>query len=290
MRRSVVVLLAVLLTSCGNKPQDKKSAEMLNLPSVASEPALDSQTPATTTAARIAYSYTVTYAFDRRTVAQAQGKHIALCRRLGPQRCLVVRSTLNTPGPADHIITDEAVLLVDARIANDINRQLDALAITEGAKLSNRQVEAEDVTRQVIDTDARVRAKQALAERLLTIIRAGNGKVSELVEAERAYAATQEELDSARAEQANLAQRVAMSRISINYAFNDTPGQGSPVRASLAEAGNTLNMSIAALLTATVAVVPWLFAGAIALALIRLIRRKMGWQWPRRTKSILPPA
>ncbi|HKY81399.1 MAG TPA: DUF4349 domain-containing protein [Sphingobium sp.] len=202
----------------------------------------------------------------------------------------MVKSTLNTPGPHDHIVTDEAVLLVDARIANEINRQLDVLAISDGATMSNRQVEAEDVTRQVIDADARVRAKQALAERLLAIIRSGNGKVSELVEAERAYAATQEELDSARAEQAGLAQQVAMSRVSINYAFNDTPGRGSPIRSSLAETGETLSMSIAALLTAIVAALPWLFAGAIAIALVRWIRRKMGWRWPRRTQSVLPPA
>lgn len=259
-----------------------KSAEMLNVVDVASEPAPNNNA---ITGPRIAYSYTVTYAFDRRTVAQVQGQQISLCRRLGAQRCLVIKSTLNTPGPDDHIVTDEAVLLIDARTANEINRQLDALATSGGATLSNRQVEAEDVTRQVIDTDARVRAKQALAERLLAIIRSGNGKVSELVEAERAYAATQEELDSARAEQANLAQRVAMSRVSINYAFNDTPGRGSPVLTSLAEAGDTLETSVAALLTAIVAALPWLLAGGIVLTLVRWIRRKMGWRWPRRTSA-----
>lgn len=291
MRRNAVLLLVALLTSCGSKPQNMKSSEMLSLPEIATEPAPNiPATAATAAGPRIAYSYAVTYAFDRRTVARVQGRQIAFCRRLGSQRCLVVKSTLNTPGPHDHIVTDEAVLLVDARIANEINRQLDVLAISDGATMSNRQVEAEDVTRQVIDADARVRAKQALAERLLAIIRSGNGKVSELVEAERAYAATQEELDSARAEQAGLAQQVAMSRVSINYAFNDTPGRGSPIRSSLAETGETLSMSIAALLTAIVAALPWLFAGAIAIALVRWIRRKMGWRWPRRTQSVLPPA
>ena len=42
------------------------------------------------------------------------------------------------------------------------------------------------------------------------IIRAGKGNVGELVQAERAYATTQEELDAARAAQADLAQRVAV--------------------------------------------------------------------------------
>ena len=291
MRRNVVLLGVALLASCGSKPQDMKSSEMLNLLQVAAEPAPSIPNSAATIAGpSIAYSYTVTYTFDRRTVAKVQGRQIALCRRLGPQRCLVVKSTLNTPGPYDHFVTDEAILLVDARITNEINPQLDAIAIADGATLSNRQVEAEDVTRQVIDADARVRAKQALAERLLAIIQSGNGKVGELVEAERAYASTQEELDSARTEQASLAQRVAMSRISISYAFNDAPGRGSPIRSSIAQARETLSTSIAALLTAIVAALPWLVAGAIAIGLVRWIRRKMGWHWPRRTRSVLPPA
>ena len=241
--------------------------------------------PSTVSGPRIAYSYTVTYAFDRRTVGQVQGRQLALCHRLGPTRCLVVKSTLNAPGPGDHIVTDEAVLLVDAQLVGEVNRRLDALAIAGGATVANRQVEAEDVTRQVIDTDARVRAKQALADRLLTIIQSGKGKVGELVEAERAYAATQEELDAAQGEQASLAQRVAMSRVTISYAFDDTPGRQSPIRGSLAAAGETLAMSLAALVTATVAGLPWLVVGMLVLALFRWIRRKRGWRWPRRAQA-----
>ncbi len=237
---------------------------------------------------RIAYSYTVTYAFDRPTVAEVQGQQLALCRRLGSIRCLIVKSTLNAPGPDDHIVTDEAVLLVDARLAGEVNRRLDALAVAGGATTANRQVEAADVTRQVIDTDARVRAKQALATRLLAIVRSGKGNVGELVQAERAYATTQEELDAARGEQAHLAQRVAMSRVTISYAFDDSPGRHSPVRASFATAGDTLAASLAALITATVAGLPWIMAGTVVLALVRRVRRKRGWRWPRRAQTSPP--
>ena len=282
MRRTMFLLLAALLASCGSKPESIQSAERPDAAGAAREPAANAAGKAAD-GPRVAYNYTVTYAFEQRSVAQVQGQQMALCRKLGVQRCLVVKSTLSAPGPNDRIVMDEAVLMIDARAANAINRQLDALATAGGATLSNRQVEAEDVTRQVIDTDARVRAKQALAERLLAIIRSGNGKVGDLVEAERAYAATQEELDSARAEQAVLAQRVAMSRVAIHYVFDATPGRGSPIRASLAEAGDTLAASVAALLTAMVAIVPWVLTGGILLALVRWIRRKMGWRWPRRT-------
>lgn len=180
------------------------------------------------------------------------------------------------------------MLLVDAKMAGEVNRRLDALAVAGGATTANRQVDAEDVTRQVIDTDARVRAKQALAERLLTIIRSGNGKVGELVQAERAYADTQEELDAARGEQANLAQRVAMSRVTISYAFNDSPGRESPIWGSFAEAGDTLAMSLAALITAAVAGLPWVIVGILVVALVRWVRRKRGWRWPRRAQASQP--
>lgn len=287
MPRNAVLLTAVLLAACGQAPLAKQ-ADTLTTFNV-EEPA--SNAPASPTAVsgpRIAYSYAVTYEFDRRTVGQVQGQQLALCRQLGSTRCLIVKSTLNAPGPDDHIVTDEAVLLVDAQLIGEVNRRLDALAVAGGAKTANRQVEAEDVTRQVIDTDARVRAKQALVERLLGIIRSGKGKVGELVQAERAYAATQEELDAARGVQANLAQRVAMSRVTISYAFDDSPGRQSPVRASLAAASDTLATSLAALVTATVAGLPWVVVGLLVLALVRWVRRRRGWRWPRRAHS-LPP-
>ena len=292
MRGHIVLLAATLLVGCGREPGSMQAAEAPEMLDLGKPPSgAAGGAPAAAPAAagpRIAYSFTVTYAFDRRTVGQVQGRQLALCRGLGPTRCLVVKSTLNAPGPEDHVVTDEAVMLVDARLAGEINRRLDALATAGGATLANHQVEAEDVTRQVIDTDARVRAKQALAERLLAIIRSGAGKVGELVEAERAYATTQEELEAARGEQAELAQRVAMSRVTISYAFDDTPGRNSPVRASLATAGETLTASLAVLITAAIAVLPWVAAGALVVALLRWVRRKRGWRWPRRARTDSP--
>jgi len=53
-----------------------------------------------------------------------------------------------------------------------------------------------------------------------------------------------------------------VSRVTIDYSFDDTPGGRSPVRASLATAGDTLAKSVAALVTAIVAALPWLIVGA----------------------------
>lgn len=269
--------IAIVLAGCSGPPSELRSMKSTETFDVEEPPAEMPSPPAA--GSQIAYSYSVTYAFDRSTVAEVQGQQLDLCRRLGSGRCLVVRSSLNTPGPDDHVVTDEAVLMIDATRADAVTRRFDAIAERGGARRSNRQVEAEDVTRQVIDTDAKVRAKQALAERLLAIIRGGNGKVGELVAAERAYASTNEELEAAKAQQAALAQRVAMSKLTITYTFNDLPGGDSPVRASLATAGATLSASVAVMVTFIVAALPWIVTGGLLLFGLRRLARRRGWRW-----------
>ncbi len=275
---------ALLLAACGSAQNSSKTADMATF-DVIEPPA---EPPRVAQGPQIAYSHTVSYAFDRPTVGAVQGQQLALCRTLGTARCVVVKSSLTTPGPGDHVVTDEAVLLIDARQAEAINRRLDAIATAGGATVASRQVDAEDVTRQVIDVDASVRAKQALADRLLAIIRSGKGNVGELVQAERAYATTQQELDAARGQRADLARRVAMSALTIRYAFDDTPGRDSPIVASVAGAGETLSDSVATLLTVVIAALPWVVVGGVLLLLLRHVRRKRGWRWPRRPTTVVP--
>lgn len=284
----------VLLAGCG-KTQDMRRSEPMEMRSfdVAALPGIvaPDTAPAPAPGPQIAYTHAVTYAFTRQTVAAVQARQLALCRQLGPSRCLLVKSTLNNGGP-DDLVSSEAILLVDARLAGDLNGRFDAIATADGATVETRTTEAEDVTREVVDTDARVRAKQALATRLLAIINGHAGKVGELVEAEQAYAKTQEELDAARGEQAALSQRVRMSRITITYSYNPTTGVAAPVRHSIAAAGETLATSIGALVTFLVAVLPWalLLAGIAWLARRLHWRLRWPWQWFRRGTPMRAPA
>lgn len=308
MRRTGWLIAIALLAGC-SKPQQMRSSK-LNVFDVAPDQApsrfapesrfdiaappgivAPDAAPAPTPGPQIAYTHAVTYAFTRQTVAAVQARHLALCRQLGPARCLLIKSTLNNGGP-DDLVSSEAVLLVDARLASGLNGKLDAIATADGATVETRTTEAEDVTREVVDTDARVRAKQALATRLLAIINGHPGKVGELVEAEQAYAKTQEELDAARGEQAALAQRVAMSRITITYSYNPLTGASGPIRQSIGSAGETLAASIGALVTFLVAALPWALLLAGLVWLFRRLRWRLRWPWHwfRRGTPAAPPA
>ena len=143
------------------------------------------------------------------------------------------------------------------------------------ARRRARHVVADDVTRQVIDTDARVRAKQALAGRLFKLIGGTNGKVSEQVEAEKAFADTQGALDAARGEQSMLRQRVAISEIDIDYVATAARGGLAPVWQAAYGAGATLAASLAALVTFAVAALPWVLVLAASL----WVKRRLGWRW-----------
>lgn len=147
---------------------------------------------------QIAYSYTLSYNLQDGLIGSLQREHVAQCAALGATRCRVVSTQIYSSDDATGYGNGRASFLVDARLASAFIAKLDGQASAAGGSTSDRQVEAEDVTKEIIDNDARVRAKQALADRLMTLIRSADAKVGDLVAAERAFAETQEQLDAAR--------------------------------------------------------------------------------------------
>lgn len=285
MRAVMTGLACLALGGCGKAPnrmaRENLKAYDIQPPGIVTPPQSSAQAPPT--GPQIAYTYTATYALDDADIAPVQAGHVALCRRLGPARCLVVKTSLTGAERGGGTAGGETDILVDARIAADFGRRLDAMSQATGGSVAGRTLEAEDVTKQLIDTDARVRAKQALADRLLGLIRQTNARVADLVAAERAFAETQEELDAARSLQSALRQRVAMSEIHRTYVSTSTNSASAPIRRSIGDIGETLASSIAALVNVLVAALPWL----LLLAALVWVRRRFGWRWPLRRRT--PP-
>lgn len=292
MRRSWATLALLLLAACGRPQTMKRTAnEKLDVYDVATPPAAMEPSPPGITAApvprgpQIAYAYTFGYTLDDTAIAPAQAKATALCARLGQRRCLVVKSDLTRNPDAGG--SGSLSVLIDARLATRFGTELDRIAAAAGGEAAQRHVEAEDVTKQIVDTDARVRAKQALADRLLAIIRTSNGRVGDLVAAEKSYAEVQEELDAARSLQAELRQRVAMSRIDITYGSVRSEGTWGPVTRAFDGLTGSFASSIGAAITFVVVAIPWALLLAGVIWLLRRIGWRPRWPWLRR---VAPPA
>lgn len=237
---------------------------------------------------RIAYSYRVGYELDADEIGAAQAAHMALCDKLGAARCRI--KSMQRGSDAGQFASASLKLAVDSRVARSFQTDLDKAVDAAGGELSSRGIEAEDLAKQMVDADARIKAKQALADRLMGVIQSRSGSVADLVAAERAYAEAQEELEAAKGWMAEMQTRVALSDVDIAYSSVGPVGSGwlRPVGLALREAGSILGESMGTLIRFIVAVLPWL----LALTGIIWLWRKRGWRapWPKRWRRASPTA
>jgi hypothetical protein len=292
-----VLIATLLLAGCGKTSTAPEVAQSLDVKDYAAaadatETTSDRSAPVPTAEPRIAYKYRHGYRLEAGKVGSVQQAHLALCDKLGTSHCRVV--SMDRASSEGDFIRASLNLQVDAKQARAFGAALDKVVGDAGGDVSDQGIEAEDLSKQMVDTEARIKAKQALADRLLVLLRNRSGKVGELVEAERAFADAQEELDAARSWMAEMQQRVSFSAIEISYNSSAPSGSGlwQPIRASFASAGRTIGSSVGSLVSFVAIVLPWLIAGA---GLVWLLRR-LGWRtrwkfpWPTRWRKAEPDA
>ena len=268
-----IVLLAVLaLAACGSKPDGgtgAPSAAKMELPAAADAAESSVASAPAVAGPQFAYAYRLGFRLPAARIAEAQAAHLKLCDTMGPARCRLIAQDRRAGDMAGGSMAFE----VDTGLARDFADRLDAAVGNSGGSTTSRAITAEYLSKSMIDTAARIRAKQALADRLLVLIRNHNGKIGELVEAERAFAETQELLDAARSEMETMQRRVSMSRIDADYqSVGQASGGDWAIRDAIDSAGLTLGSSVAALIRLVMFALPWL---VIAIPLVWGLRR---WQ------------
>ncbi len=291
------VIATLLLAGCGKPgtaPEDVRSLDVKEdaVAADATQAPQDKAPPVPAAEPRVAYKYRHGYRLEASDVGRVQQAHLALCDKLGTAHCRVV--SMERASSEGDFIRASLNLQVEARQARAFGAALDKVVGDAGGDFSDQGIEAEDLSKQMVDTEARIKAKQALADRLLALLQNRSGKVGELVEAERAFADAQEELDAARSWMAEMQQRVSFSAIEISYNSSAPSGSGlwQPIRASFASAGRTIGSSVGSLVSFVAIVLPWLIAGA---GLVWLLRR-LGWRtrwkfpWPTRWRKAEPDA
>jgi hypothetical protein len=225
---------------------------------------------------RVAYKYAFAFSLPGTAIPAAQHAHVALCDKLGPAHCQVLG--MESKSGDNESASGSLKLRVDSAIARRFGDDLQGAIGHVGGHADSRSIEAEDVSKEMVDTAARLKQRELLVARLTEVLRTHNGKVGELVEAERSVAAAQEEIDQARGWLSELQARVAMSTIDVNYAA--IAPQPVPVTNTI---GDSVTRSATSVVTAfgtllrmMILLTPWVLLGALAwFALRRFIPR-----WP----------
>jgi hypothetical protein len=210
----LVLFALVAVAACGQSQNRSVSTEQLSTYDVAEEPpparmrsgAVQATAPAA--APQIAYTYSFGYTVSPAMMSRPCSAPMSPCA-IGSGPHAAASPQMSRDSGDGRFVQAGLTLLVDARIARQFGDRLDAAVSGAGGEVSQRGIEAEDLSKQIVDTEARMRGKEALAQRLLALLGSRQGKVGELVEAERAYAQAQEELDAARSWLAEMRGRVA---------------------------------------------------------------------------------
>jgi len=218
---------------------------------------------------QLAYNFTLAYRLPAAAIAGAQKAHLDLCNRLG-SRCQLVamQRAANDDGATSAFLRLRVASPLGQAFAGDLTQMIGKA----GGRTVDTQISAEDVSRDLVDTDARLRQREILVARLTDMLRGRQGKVGELVEAERSVAQAQEELDQARGWLGELRGRVAYSNFSISYTPVTAPVQAPTPQGFLGRLSDAVEQSGATvlgfgqtLLLLVIFLGPWALLAGLAL-------------------------
>ena len=274
-RRALVPLTFLLLASaCGQAPEEGGTAETMSTESAdAMAPGANTEA-VKTSAVQIAYTYSYRFRLPSDVVTSTQERHVDLCESLGPSRCRI--ADLKRSASSGDYSGGSLKLMVAAPFARSFGQQLVSAATEAGGETVDRAIDAEDLARQIVDVDARIRTKEALVARLTKLLETRSGNIAQAVEAERAINAAQEELEQARAQIAVMRGRVAMSTFEIGYesAAPLAGGFTEPLRESFASVGSLFGRSLGAIVYFLAVLLPWLMAGGAIAFAVRFARQR----------------
>jgi len=139
---------------------------------------------------------------------------------------------------------------------------------------------AQDVTEEFVDLEARIATKKQLEKRILQLVEDREGKIKEVIEVERELARVREEIERMEGRLRYLANRTALTTVTINvreekdYVPPQAPSFTSSIASAWTNSIEALTGFGKATVIAGVAFFPWLI---LVLPLLLLIR----WGWKR---------
>lgn len=239
-----------------------------------SDPAPETPTGDPAAEQYIAYRHSLGLTLPKGGVDPMMAAHTQACRAAGTSTCIVINS--NVYSQEEDYASGNLSLRATPDWIETFLGAVDAETESAGGEVTQRSTSAEDLTRQIVDTGARLDAQKTLQSRLLNLLERRDGKLGELLQIEREYARVTGDIESIEAQLKTLRLRVSMSSLDINYqtkvpAFSSS--RENPLGEAFGEFFYNLSGAIAAVITAFAVGLPWI----LLLALFLWIWLKLIW-------------
>ncbi|MXO89623.1 DUF4349 domain-containing protein [Pontixanthobacter aquaemixtae] len=205
---------------------------------------------------KLAYVYEYSWKLPGEDIGKLQRRHADLCDQQGPSSCQIIG--MSKTGEEGDEVTGVLQLSVATRHARAFGALLEKEATDSGAEQVSANIQAEELSKAIVDTEARLEARTALRDRLQEVLRTRTGSVRELVEAERSVAQVNEEIDQARSWLKEMQGRVAYSKVNIHYETGTAVTNDflAPIQSVLGSMGSILGFVIAGLILLAVIFLP----------------------------------
>ena len=221
----------------------------------------------------LAYAYGMRLELPGDRLIGVMDGHAAACRNAGLRVCQLVAS-MRSGDPLD-TLHGSLSLRAEPQWLQRFMKSVQSDAIGAAGRVTSQSTTTEDLTREIVDTEATLRAKRALRDRLQQLLATRPGSLADLLGVERELSRVQGEIDSTESNLVAMRTRVAMSALTIEYGSGGRGVAGGtfrPLRLAVASFLLAVVESTASLVTVVGALLPWVAAGTLAVWL--LIRRR----------------
>lgn len=223
----------------------------------------------------LAYAYTMALELPGERLPAVMDAHVAACRSAGPLVCQVVGAGRN--GDLAGALRGSLSMRAEPAWLQRFMQGVPGDAAKADGRVTGQTTSTEDLTREIVDTEATLRAKKGLRDRLERLLANRPGDLSDLLSVERELARVQTEIDSTESNLAAMRTRVAMSTLTIEYASAARAVASNtfePLRLALVNFLVAVVESTAALVTVVGGLLPWALVFAFLVWLGLRIRRR----------------
>lgn len=205
---------------------------------------------------QLAYDYDYRWRMPAADIGALQRRHASLCEQQGPASCQILG--MSKSGEDEGEVYGELQMAVASKQARAFGALLEDEAEDAGAEQVSAEIASEELSKNIVDTEARLAARTELRDRLREVLKTRKGTVEELVEAERSVAQVNEEIDQARSWLKEMQGRVAYSKVTVHYETG-TPVTSdflAPVSGALGSLGTIFGYMLAILIVLGAVLVP----------------------------------
>ena len=230
----------------------------------------------------IAYSYSLGLEFPQIAVEPTMQAHVAACEAAGPRVCIVTNSNVNNQ--SDDYTNAYLSLRAIPNWIETFQAGLDDEVKAADGEITARNKQSVDLTRQILDTDARLNAKITLKGRLEDLLATREGDLGELLKVERELARVTGEIESITSNLKALRLRVSMSDLTVNYTTKRSlvsGGRANPLASAFGDFFYNMAGALAAVITFFAVGLPWM----VLIGIFLFIWLRAIWPWVRRKRN-----